>query len=166
MNWVSSSRACSITVWFQRTRIPQEHGVYLLPLKVCPLRGNVLNWLKIQKTLLIFKLKSVFDSFMHLFYFSCVIISAACNVLCDRADVVGTLLPSILVCVGPIILSEMVVESESHWKAARIIRSLSGWVGRKLSPNNPSFPSSSSAPLTWDRSLRNSSICTESGENI
>lgn len=60
----------------------------------------------------------------------------------------------------------MLVESECHWKAARIIRSLSGWVGRKLSPNNPSFPSSSSAPLTWDRSLRNSSICTETRKHF
>ncbi|TNN60386.1 hypothetical protein EYF80_029375 [Liparis tanakae] len=55
--------------------------------------------------------------------------------------------------------SELAVGSQGHWKAARTVRSLSGWVGRKLSPNIPSFPSSSSAPLTWDRSLRNSSIC-------
>lgn len=58
-------------------------------------------------------------------------------------------------------LSEMAVESGSHWKAARTVRSLSGWVGRKLSPSIPSFPSGSSAPLTWDRSLRNSSICND-----
>lgn len=58
-------------------------------------------------------------------------------------------------------LSELAVLGEGHWKAARTVRSLSGWVGRKLSPNNPSFPSRSSAPLTWERSRRNSSICMD-----
>lgn len=54
----------------------------------------------------------------------------------------------------------------SHWKAARTVRSLSGWVGRKLSPNIPSFPSGSSAPLIWDRSLRNSSIWINKQGNL
>lgn len=51
-----------------------------------------------------------------------------------------------------------------YWNAALTTRSLRGCVGRKLSPNIPSFPSGSSAPFTWDRSLRNSSICGEESQ--
>lgn len=58
------------------------------------------------------------------------------------------------------------MEGGSHWKAARTVRSLRGWVGRKLSPNIPSFPSNSSAPLMWERSLRNSSICMETRREV